>query len=254
MKKFKKNKNIFFGLIGLSLISLASIGFSTWVISIDEHENLFTVDISIETIYNGTIIASTSTTTTSITLDSSSVSSEGSVVGGVGSQVNMDVPLSIDIIVADDEVNKVKDVTFSLKVEENENDENIVNVESTDLFNRNTDYYSYLSLSINEKKIDSSSFTNYDVEGFKKLDLDIDDFKITYGDYFAIDETNYTPEEFYNKKLESFKTIYESNKSKENLDNYLNAIKQAEDELNGMSDALNGKTLTISVSVNSSSN
>lgn len=254
MKKFKKNKNIFFGLIGLSLISLASIGFSTWVISIDEHENLFTVDISIETIYNGTIIASTSTTTTSITLDSSSVSSEGSVVGGVGSQVNMDVPLSIDIIVADDEVNKIENVTFDLSVKNEENDNNKVNIETNDLFNRAKREYSYLSLSVLEEEINALDFTDYDVEGFKKLDLDIDDFKITYGDYFAIDDINYTPEEFYNKKLESFKTTYQNNKSKENLDNYLKAIKQAEDELNTMQNDLNNKTLTISVSVNSSSN
>lgn len=254
MKKFKKNKNMFFGLIGLSLISLASIGFSTWVISIDEHENLFTVDISIETIYNGTIIASTSTTTTSITLDSSSVSSEGSVVGGVGSQVNMDVPLSIDIIVADDEVNKIENVTFDLSVKYEENDNNKVNIETNDLFNRAKREYSYLSLSVLEEEINALDFTDYDVEGFKKLDLSIDNFKITYGNYFAIDDINYTPEEFYNKKLESFKTTYQNNKSKENLDNYLKAIKQAEDELNDMQTALNGKTLTISVSVNSTSN
>lgn len=265
MKKIiKRNKNIFIGLMSLALISLASIGFSTWVIEIDEHEDMFNVNISIETIYNGTVIATTEAKKKTITLDNLTTSTgdeTSGVVGGEDSKADTSVPLSIDLIVADDQQSNLNDITFGVVVNGDDEtssggtssssvDKNIVKVTtnegSSDLFGRVTNEYSYLTVSLTSYSLENTSFTNYEVDGFKQATITLDNFSITYGNYFE----NKNPEEFYNDKLNTYKEAYLTNKTTENLNNYLSAIQQAETELKTMKGVLDGQTLTIQVSVN----
>lgn len=243
MRKIRKSKYMCYGLIGCLLISLITVGFSTWVISIDESEQLFTTDINIELIDNTTVIAQVNSSTESITLDNTS-------------NANTDINLSIHMIVAEEQIKNLENITFSLDAINDTNtniDLNKTAISSNDVFGRSeTTDATYLKLNFTSSynNLKDLEFGTYSIEGFKQTTINIEDFKVEYGSFF----NNSSPEEFYQTKLNELRNTYLTDTTDDNLNKYLSAIKQAKDELDAMRDALNAKTLNINVSINSSQN
>lgn len=255
MRKIRKSKYMCYGLIGCLLISLITVGFSTWVISIDESEQLFKTNINIELIDNTTVIAQVSSSTKSITLDNTNVDGDG-IISSDESNANTDIDLSIHMIVAEEQIKNLENITFSLDAINDtspKKDLNKATISSNDVFDRSeTTDATYLNLNFTSSydNLKDLEFGNYSIEGFKQTTINIENLKVEYGSFF----NNLAPEKFYQTKLNELKNTYLTDRTDDNLNKYLSAIKQAKDELDAMRGALNTKTLNINVSINSSQN
>ena len=255
MRKIRKSKYMCYGLIGCLLISLITVGFSTWVISIDESEKLFKTNINIELIDNTTVIAQVNSSTESITLDNTSVDGDGIISSGE-SNANTDIDLSIHMIVAEEQIKNLENITFSLDAINDTNtskDLNKTAISSNDVFGRSeTTEATYLKLNITSSydNLKDLEFDNYDIKGFKETTINIENFSVEYGSFF----NNLPPEKFYQTKLNELRNTYLIDRNDNNLNKYLSAIKQAKDELDAMRGALDTKKININVSINSSQN
>ena len=79
MKKLKSGKKIFLGLSIGAIVSLATIGFSTWIISIEEPKQDFTISVNINDLSFETILvnAKLKKETNTITCAPTNVSGDG---------------------------------------------------------------------------------------------------------------------------------------------------------------------------------
>lgn len=251
MIKFKKNKKIFFGIVSCALVSLASVGFSSWIISIEQPNQNFSVSINVDTMSFETVIceAKLDKSNKTITLGPSKVSDSG-IVGGDKVEEDLSTPIKGQVIIANEEKQNIDSVKISVvsnsdgSTVDNNKPEISVTSGQTDIFGRNAggDYY-YLKPSISSIAIDNLTFSKYSVEGFQVAELDtlLSDLEITYSSYFG----NEDPATFYSNKLEAIKQDYV--KGTVTSEYYLGAIKKAQDEITEMNKNLNSLTIKIEV-------
>lgn len=241
MKFIRKKKHIVGIFALLAFISIGSIGFSSWILSIEQKEELFSANINIATSWNATAILNVTSTTNSISSDTTN-----------SNVANYKVPLEGDVIFANDieeEVKKGK-LVFSLDAinkssKEVDGDKNKMEA-TNNLFGRTNGYiYSYFKTSLKEFNVSNLvNDPNYELSGYSKLNLSLEDFSIEYGDYF----NNENPQEFYDGYITTYKNNYLENRDNEEaLNTYLEAINQAKNELREFFNSLNNVTLNINV-------
>lgn len=251
MLKVKKSKKIFYCIASFALVSLVTIGFSTWIISIEQPNQDFNVSINVDAMSFETVICDVELSkgdNASITLGPSNISDGGIVSGDGKSTEDLSASIEGNLIVANEMIDKIDCVTINLVShgENNETDYNSVTIGENDPFGRNPGPYYYLTPSITEIDITSNSFTPYGVDGFKSVALtDLNNLTLKYGSYF---ENKDNPSDFYADKLQTFRTNYI--KGKIEASEYLNAIKTAQSEIKTMQTNLKSLTIQIAAVVN----
>ena len=230
-----------------ALLSVGSIGFSSWILSLGDGKSNLDVQIVVETVYNQSkIVKINEYNKDPINLDTSMAEEEATFLG-----------IKAKVIVSDDEIDKgngktiLASITAENKSDENDKvDYNLIKTSgdsSTDVFGRKvgTDY-TYLSLTETIITIDGS-FADYpSAEGYKYIDnVSLDTLGIKYGSYFD----NKNPEEFYTGTINQLKTRYESSRSEEDLNNYLNAMSLAKQDVENMQKAINDKNIVITLEI-----
>ena len=250
MKKIKKKKIVLYFIISTLLISVGSVGFSSWILSIEKKESNFSANINISDAWNATAMLDVNTSVKSISSD-----------GESGNIENLKVPLSGSITYSDDisseisnsklsiSVNALSDLTNPSGIDSNKVE--IKTTDDTDSFGRtNGDYYTYFEVSDNEVSVSELTLDNsFNIDGYSRFNLSLDGFSLIYGSFF--DYKN--PETFYNDKIIEAKNIYLSNKNDDSLNTYLKIINEAKNELHTFYNELDGQTLNIMVSLVSNS-
>ena len=145
MIRIKKSKKIFYCITSFALVSLATIGFSSWIISIEQPNQDFNVSINVDAMSFETVICDVKLKeeNPTITLGPSSISDDG-IVGGDG-QNNEDLSASIEgnLIVADEMVEKIDKVTINLTSHKGneQTNYNAISISNTDIFGRTPGTY-----------------------------------------------------------------------------------------------------------------
>lgn len=230
-----------------ALLSVGSIGFSSWILSLGDGTSDLDVQIVVETVYNQSkIVKINEYNKNPINLDTSMAEEEATLLG-----------IKAKVIVSDDEIDKgngktiLASITAENKSDENDKvDYNLIKTSgdsSADVFGRKvgTDY-TYLSLTETTITI-NGSFADYpSAKGYKYIDnVSLDTLGIKYGSYFD----NKNPEEFYTDTINQLKTTYESSRSEEDLNNYLNAMSLAKQDVENMQKAINDKNIVITLEI-----
>ena len=259
LKNKRKQTYILFGVVCFAAISLATVGFSTWIVGTIEDKTDVTATITTEGSTNKTFTVDALASKSTIKIDCASGVSNGIITSGSGSNKDMTIGMTYSIAASTNcTFNRID---LSVKVT-NGSDTNIniptlldtskVDDSSTnDLFGRTISSYSTLtylelsktsySLSDTEFTIDSSSLSGYNLYTYSD-----GAFAIKFGSFFG----GSTPEEFYNSKLETLRNEYLNASNEDKItkrDIYLKALEAAKCELTQMSNLLNNSTITISV-------
>ena len=251
MQKFGKSKKIFYSVIGCALVSLATIGFSSRIISIEDPEKKFDININVDALSFETVICDIGLIkeNETINLGPKEVSDDG-IVSGDGKSEKLDIPLTGQLIVANEELINVKSLDFSIASYSDgnqEEDHNLIESEeigSNDVFGRsNTQNYYYLEPATKTIAKEDLAFENYSVNGFQVANLSLNDFSLKYSSYFE----GKSPEDFYTGKLTALRNDFIGGSGDTTAENYLKAIAQAKKEIKKMNDEL--KSLTIKISV-----
>ena len=257
LKKKKKQTYILFGIVCFAAISLATVGFSTWVVGTIEDKDEVTASITTEGSTNKTFTVDAIASKDTIKIDCGTTSN-GIVTSGISSNKDMGVKMTYSIAASTNCT--FKQIDLSVKVtkgsETNINiptllDTSKVDDSSTiDLFGRTiADYSSFTYLTLSSISYASSRFGLPDtsLSGYNLYTYSDGAFAIKFGSFFG----GKTPEEFYNEKLSSLRNEYINETNNElkltKRDKYLKALEAAKAELTYMSNILNESTITISV-------
>ena len=256
LKKKKKQTYILFGIVCFAAISLATVGFSTWVVGTIEDSDEVTASITTEGSTNKTFTVDAIASKDTIKIDCGTTSN-GIVTSGSDSSKDMSVKMTYSIAASTNCT--FEKIDLSVKVtngsETNINiptflDTSKVDDSSTiDLFGRTINKYSSLTyLALSKSKYDSNEFGLPDtsLSGYNLYTYSDESFAIQFGSFFG----GKTPEEFYNDKLNTFRNEYINASNEDKITKrykYLKALEAAKAELTNMSAILDGSTITISV-------
>ena len=260
LKNKRKQTYILFGVVCFAALSLATVGFSTWIVGTIEDKTDVTATITTEGSTNKTFTVDALASKSTIKIDCASGVSNGIITSGSGSKKDMTIGMTYSIAASTNcTFNRIN---LSVKVSNSSNKETDINIPtlldtskidggSTDIFGRTITNYSnltYLSISSTEYinrdnlfTVDSSSLSGYNLYTYSD-----DAFAIKFGSFFG----GKTPEEFYNEKLSSLRNEYINASNEDKItsrDKYLKALEAAKLELTQMSTILNRSTITISV-------
>ena len=260
LKNKRKQTYILFGVVCFAALSLATVGFSTWVVGTIEDKTDVTATITTEGSTNKTFTVDAIPSKSTINIDCASGVSNGIITSGSGSKKDMTIGMTYSIAASTNCTFNRIDLSVKVTNGSNTNNINIPTLldtskiddsSTTDIFGRTITTYSnltYLSISSTEYinsnnlfSVDSTSLSGYNLYTYSD-----GDFAITFGSFFG----GKTPEEFYNEKLSSLRSEYINASNEDKLtkrDKYLKALESAKAELTNMSKILNGSTITISV-------
>lgn len=260
LKNKRKQTYILFGVVCFAALSLATVGFSTWIVGTIEDKTDVTATITTEGSTNKTFTVDALASKSTIKIDCASGVSNGIITSGSGSKKDMTIGMTYSIAASTNCTFNRIDLSVKVTNGSNTNNINIPtlldtskidDISTTDIFGRTITNYSnltYLSISSTEYinrdnlfTVDSSSISGYNLYTYSD-----GTFAIKFGSFFG----GKTPEEFYNEKLSLLRSEY-INASNENKitkrDKYLKALEAAKCELTQMSNLLNNSTITISV-------
>lgn len=260
LKNKRKQTYILFGVVCFAALSLATVGFSTWIVGTIEDKTDVTATITTEGSTNKTFTVDAIASKSTIKIDCASEVSNGIITSGSGSNKDMTIGMTYSIAASTNCTFNRIDLSVKVTNGSNTNNINIPTLlgtskiddsSTTDIFGRTITNYSnltYLSISSTEYinrdnlfTVDSSSLSGYNLYTYSD-----DAFAIKFGSFFG----GKTPEEFYNEKLSSFRNEYINASNEDKItkrDKYLKALEAAKSELTNMSTILDGSTITISV-------
>ena len=262
LKNKRKQTYILFGVVCFAALSLATVGFSTWIVGTIEDKADVTATITTEGSTNKTFTVDAIPSNSTITIDCASGVSNGIITSGSGSNKDMTIGMTYSIAASTNCTFNRIDLSVKVTQGSNTNNINIPTLlgtskiddsSTTDIFGRtisNDNYSSNLTyLSISSTTYSSNLFTpdSSSLSGYNFYTYSDGAFAIKFGSFF--DGT--TPEEFYNEKLSLLRNEYinetDNNKKITKRDKYLKALEAAKAELTNMSKILNESTITISV-------
>lgn len=260
LKNKRKQTYILFGVVCFAALSLATVGFSTWIVGTIEDKTDVTATITTEGSTNKTFTVDAIASKSTIKIDCASEVSNGIITSGSGSNKDMTIGMTYSIAASTNCTFNRIDLSVKVTNGSNTNNINIPTLlgtskiddsSTTDIFGRTITNYSnltYLSISSTEYinkdnlfDVDSSSISGYNLYTYSD-----GAFAITFGSFFG----GKTPEEFYNEKLSSLRNEYINASNEDKItkrDKYLKALEAAKAELTNMSTILNKSTITISV-------
>lgn len=259
--KSKKVRNISITLSCLTILSLVGIGFSTWILALGDGTTDLTVSINVETSINNSAI-----------LDYTVEGTGDSIELDNNKKTTFDLTGKCEIIVGEDFIsgkdNLVIESTLVVESETEQQpnavkpqvgtDYSTVEDSSKNIFrgNDSSSTYSYLEVSQKTITISKDELVEYSIEGYKTITLDFSNpettekFGIKYGSFF----NNQNPQDYYQTKIDKFREIYESNRTDNNLTNFLTASKAAKAELTTMQQTLENAKITIKLDIQDDTN
>ena len=262
LKNKRKQTYILFGVVCFAALSLATVGFSTWIVGTIEDKTDVTATITTEGSTNKTFTVDAIPSNSTITIDCASGVSNGIITSGSGSNKDMTIGMTYSIAASTNCTFNRIDLSVKVTKGSETNDRNVPTLLDTskvddsstlDLFGRTiADYSSLTYLTLSSISYASSRFGSPDtsLSGYKLYTYSDDGFAIEFGSFFG----GKTPEEFYNDKLNTFKNDYINETNNETKitkrNKYLKALEAVKLELTQMSTILNGSTITISVKGN----
>ena len=259
LKNKRKQTYILFGVVCFAALSLATVGFSTWIVGTIEDKTDVTATITTEGSTNKTFTVDAIPSNSTIKIDCASGVSNGIITSGSGSKKDMTIGMTYSIAASTNcTFNKI-DLSVKVTKGSETNDRNVPTLLDTskvddsstlDLFGRTiADYSSLTYLTLSTSTYASSKFGLPDtsLSGYNLYTYSDDGFAIQFGSFFG----GKTPEEFYNDKLNTFRNDYINETNNElritKRNKYLKALEAAKLELTQMSTILNESTITISV-------
>ena len=261
--KSKKVRNISITLSCLAILSLAGIGFSTWILALGDGTTDLTVSINVETSINNSAI-----------LDYTPAETGDSIELDNNKETTFNLTGKCEIVVGNDfisgKTNLVIESTLVVESKsEPETEPNVVTPKigadystvenpSKNIFrgDDSSPTYSYLEVSQETITISTNELKDYSIEGYKTITLDFSNsettekFGIKYGSFF----NNKNPQEYYQTKIDEFKKAYEGNRTENNLTNFLTASKAAKAELGTMQSDLQNANITIKLDIQDDTN
>jgi len=269
----KRKEHIVLGCaIGLASLSLATIGFSSWIISNSDKSYTASTTVTVETVSNEVIVNNS----VFYDLDKTTVDSDSSwgklTIGGSSSvtqiltdeydsskEDNLSLPMKYNLIVSKSYSSLSISVKSNLTLSKDSNEvtlsgdgvDSLTNtVTSNSNFSRTSSTtYTYLYLdgisSSYSIELDSTtsnpsgvSVSNYSsVEGYYQVSIDLTSLKLNYGSFF----NNESPYKFYQAKLSAIKD--------KTSDTYLSACSNVKSELEAFQTAFSGKTIKVQFNV-----
>ena len=258
LKNKRKQTYILFGVVCFAALSLATVGFSTWIVGTIEDKTDVTATITTEGSTNKTFTVDAIPSNSTITIDCASEVSNGIITSGSGSKKDMTIGMTYSIAASTNCTFNRIDLSVKVTQGSNTNNINIPTLldtskiddsSTTDIFGRTISSYSSLTyLELSKTSYSSSLFTkdSSSLSGYNLYTYSDGGFAIKFGSFFG----GTTPEEFYNSKLETLRNEYINASNEDKItkrDKYLKALEAAKAELTNMSKILNGSTITISV-------
>lgn len=261
MKKETKKKSSRKLIIGGSLIFasaiLLSTGFATWIIGSQQQSTEGKTKVNVDTAQNNSVVLSgsiaesdtlticeTTSTENWLTVDNSSMTADFTVaitnvkITAGSDWINSHTINSIDITIKD---SVAADTDKGIAAYTNPNKTTTNKIGTTF---RSGSSWSYLALSDGSGAVDTYSYTVDSSKTFSGNDLDLGTISATFtwGDYFD----NKAPTAYYNGLHNTGVTSTEDGTTK------LEDAQACIDELNAMHTALNGKEITLVLTINAS--
>ena len=257
LNKSKKIKRISIGIFACTILSLASIGFSTWIISLGDGNNSLNLSINIDVSYDYSKVIDYKPSQPNPALN---VENEFSVELGGKS----------DIVISSDVYNSVFNSSSSNSLsiqssifigdsnekpaEDDRNNKNKVIASSSEaekLINREASKeYEYFAITqptiaLPKEKFTALGTSFYEIKGF-----DMSQFGIKPGSFFKGRE----PKTFYEEQVEIYKQEYiKARDANSNIDsalnNYLSVLELYGNDIDRMNQNLNGKEITITLTL-----
>lgn len=270
LKKHRKHTFTMALIVGISTISLATLGYSVWMTGIQNNKASADTTISMDFAVNNTVIATAIPTKNAgqpntIRVDSGSQVSDSEHPLGrpnnEDSKRDLNNNLQLEVIVSNNAtINKV-DAVMSIKSSaKSSEDLNIVSgytpvkineSDTKDIFNRPltdgvfTNTYTFLDLT--STSITGAKFqeAQYSLSGYSRYIYNGNDFAFKFGTFFNNDD----PETFYNEYIIDYRDAYLADPTEPNKNTYLKSIQAATDELNLMYRIINGSTINVTFTV-----
>ena len=273
LKKHRKNTFFMALIVGISAISLATLGYSVWIAGIQNKEASTNTSVTMDFATNNTVIASVTSSKSSITIDSGEVvSSENNPLGrpsnSVKSERDLSYPIQMELITSNNA--SITGVSAAMVVKTNSEstqDLNIVSTstdsgytpvkikdsDTTDIFGRNltsdgvfVKNYTFLDLTSTSISSGFVKDSTYSLSGYSRYTYTDDNFGFKFGTFFGGED----PETFYNLYILQYRNAYLTNPTVKNKNTYLKSIQAATDELNLMYRLMNGSTINVTFTAN----
>lgn len=236
------------------MLSLASVGFSTWIISLGEGNNSLNLAVNIDVSYDFSKVIDYMPSGSDLTLN---VEEESSLTLGGSS----------DIVISDDVYNSVigsglNSLTLESSIfigNENEepNEENNANKVTTStskaeslIGRENSTELEYFSINTPKIELDINDFKELGNSFYQIDSFDMSQFGIVPGSFFK----NEDPKNFYEEQVEIYKQKYiEARDANSNIDSalndYLSVLELYGNDIDTMYEKLNGKVITITLTL-----
>lgn len=263
LNKSKKIKHISLGIFACTILSLASIGFSTWIISLGDGNNSLNLSINIDVSYDYSKVIDYKPSQPNPTLN-------------VESKSSVTLAGTSDIVISSDVYNSVFNSSSSNSLsiqssifigdsnekpaEDDRNNKNKVITSSSDaeqLIGRvSNKEYEYFAITQPTIALPKEKFTALGTSFYKIEDFDMSQFGIIPGSFFKGDD----PKTFYEYQVEIYKNKYktarENNKNTDKntntataLNDYLSVLELYGNDIDTMNQKLNGKEITITLTL-----
>lgn len=256
LNKSKKIKHISLGIFGCTILSLASIGFSTWIISLGDGNNSLNLSVNIDVSYDFSKVIDYTPSQSNPTLN---VESQSSVTLGGTSDIiiSSDVYDSVFVDSGSSSLSIQSSIYIGDSNEETTEDDhnkNIVTASSSETEkliarepNKEYEYFAITkpTITLTKDKFKSLGNSFYKIENF-----DMSQFGIKPGSFF----NGKDPKEFYEAQVDKYKEIYktarENNEYTETaLNNYLSVLELYGNDIDTMNKNLNGKRIIITLTL-----
>lgn len=246
--KIRKNRILLTSLLGLALVSTATIAYATWNFGVEKKDENVGLTMEVDGVSDKSIVLSASASNNKVIIaETSDVSGEKYV--NVTSSKDA-LKLTLDTFKISFSADTVTPTNINFSLVDNANI-NTIKVDS-DYFGRKAGDYQYIDLATTSLDLTTNSESNKVYTESTDTDTNLTIWDITnkvinfkWGSFFQDDKqgsvTTSKPSEFWNKKISE----------KESDEEKLVAIKHAKDERQTMNDSLTGegKSLTLKITV-----
>ena len=257
LNKSKKIKHISLGIFACTILSLASIGFSTWIISLGDGNNSLNLSINIDVSYDFSKVIDYKPSQPNPALN-------------VESQSSLKLAGTSDIVISSDVYNSVFNSSSSNSLsiqssifigdsneepaEDDRNNKNKVIASSSEaekLIDREpSKKYEYFSITQPAITLSKEDFDPLGTSFYKIEKFDMSKFGIGPGSFF----NNQDPKAFYEKQVENYKNKYQTARETNGdtqtaLNNYLSVLELYGNDIDTMHRNLNGKEITITLTL-----
>ena len=261
MKLYKRNKVLLISICAISIVSLVTIGFSSWILGIDDSKkDLDKIKVDIDTVSDKTSILEIKTKEDNPSLflsENVSKSTDISDTIGFGYTFNEKSPAKFDIeldyfnFAFYKENTTFNGITFSFSVTK----ENVTNpnTPSINKFNRSNDetynYIEFATSNITKDNLDSmTTLTTVGNYNYYSLNDKILSFK--WGNYYSDtynNKTSNSPASYYQLQLDK---VSDTNNDGSILSEQLDVLSKAKEEFDALDNSLKGATIKLTVTLN----